>query len=84
MNSYLLDFWEVSMINKDKILYFILKTPIPCRTSDIAVHFGLTAYQARYYLLCLEKEGKISRSPLRRGTPVLWKAGEHEKPWGSH
>ncbi|EFW2949229.1 dolichol monophosphate mannose synthase, partial [Shigella sonnei] len=55
-----------------------------CRTSDIAVHFGLTAYQARYYLLCLEKEGKISRSPLRRGTPVLWRAGKPEKPQGSH
>ncbi|HAV2168377.1 TPA: dolichol monophosphate mannose synthase [Escherichia coli] len=62
------------MTNKDKILYFILKTNKPCKTSDIAMHSGLSAYQTRYYLMRLEKEGKISRSPLRRGASVLWEA----------
>ncbi|EHH6591766.1 dolichol monophosphate mannose synthase, partial [Escherichia coli] len=41
-------------------------------TTEIAIHFGLSAYQARYYLMTLEKEGKIKRSPVRRGASTLW------------
>ncbi|HBB9157383.1 FaeA/PapI family transcriptional regulator [Escherichia coli] len=59
------------MTNKDKVLYFILKTSSPCRTSNIAIHFRLTVYQARDYLLCLEKEGKIRRTPLHRYSRTL-------------
>ncbi|HGF6377259.1 TPA: FaeA/PapI family transcriptional regulator, partial [Escherichia coli] len=33
-----------------------------------------STYQARHYLLCLEKEGKIRRTPLRRGASTLWMA----------
>ncbi|HCN1359254.1 TPA: hypothetical protein N6L98_004202, partial [Escherichia coli] len=29
-------------------------------------------YQARYYLLLLEKEGVVQRSPLRRGMATYW------------
>lgn len=62
------------MKNKEEILYFILKKQPPCKTSDIAIHFGLSVYQARYYLMSLEKEGKISRTPPHRGASVLWRA----------
>ncbi|HEP0228546.1 TPA: F1845 fimbrial adhesin operon transcriptional regulator DaaF, partial [Escherichia coli] len=44
----------------------------PCRTSEVAEHLGVSAYQARHYLQCLEKEGKIKRSPVRRGASTLW------------
>ena len=40
----------------------------------------MSAYQARHYLMCLEKEGKIRRTPLRRGARTLWEvARETEK-----
>nr|WP_284729473.1 FaeA/PapI family transcriptional regulator [Escherichia coli] len=32
----------------------------------------MSVYQARYYLTCLEKEGKIKRTPPRRGACILW------------
>ncbi|HBA8858995.1 TPA: hypothetical protein J1221_005023, partial [Escherichia coli] len=52
----------------------------PCRTADISSHFDMSAYQARHYLMCLEKEGKIRRTPLRRGARTLWEvAREVEK-----
>ncbi|HCT9302265.1 TPA: FaeA/PapI family transcriptional regulator, partial [Escherichia coli] len=51
---------------KDNILTFLTELKTPCRTTEIAIHFGLSAYQARYYLMTLEKEGKIKRSPVRR------------------
>ncbi|WDB54691.1 FaeA/PapI family transcriptional regulator (plasmid) [Escherichia albertii] len=31
----------------------------------------ITFYQARHYLICLEKEGKIKRTPPRRGACIL-------------
>ncbi|EFI6241764.1 dolichol monophosphate mannose synthase [Escherichia coli] len=58
---------------KDNILTFLTELKTPCRTTEIAIqHFGLSAYQARYYLMTLEKEGKIKRSPVRRGASTLW------------
>ncbi|HHR0794724.1 TPA: major pilus subunit operon transcriptional regulator PapI, partial [Escherichia coli] len=33
---------------------------------------AVTDYQARYYLLLLEKEGVVQRSPLRRGMATYW------------
>ncbi|ALL87611.1 dolichol monophosphate mannose synthase [Escherichia coli] len=57
---------------KDNILTFLTELKTPCRTTEIAIHFGLSAYQARYYLMNLEKEGKIKRSPVRRGASTLW------------
>ncbi|EET9109053.1 FaeA/PapI family transcriptional regulator [Escherichia coli] len=40
----------------------------------------MSAYQARHYLMCLEKEGEIRRTPLRRGVRTLWEAArETEK-----
>ncbi|HII2442295.1 TPA: FaeA/PapI family transcriptional regulator [Escherichia coli] len=57
---------------KDNILTFLTELKTPCRTTEIAIHFGLSAYQARYYLMNLEKEGKIKRSPVRRGANTLW------------
>ncbi|WP_310914495.1 FaeA/PapI family transcriptional regulator [Escherichia coli] len=51
---------------------FLTELKTPCRTTEIAIHFGLSAYQARYYLMTLEKEGKIKRSPVRRGASTLW------------
>ncbi|MCW3227930.1 FaeA/PapI family transcriptional regulator [Escherichia coli] len=57
---------------KDNILTFLTELKTPYRTTEIAIHFGLSAYQARYYLMTLEKEGKIKRSPVRRGASTLW------------
>ncbi|ELY9238448.1 FaeA/PapI family transcriptional regulator [Escherichia coli] len=57
---------------KDNILTFLTELKTPCRTTEIAIHFGLSAYQARYYLMTLAKEGKIKRSPVRRGASTLW------------
>ncbi|CCP95716.1 PapI protein [Escherichia coli O10:K5(L):H4 str. ATCC 23506] len=37
------------------------------KTAEIAEALAVTDYQARYYLLLLEKEGVVQRSPLRRG-----------------
>ncbi|HCQ2460814.1 TPA: FaeA/PapI family transcriptional regulator, partial [Escherichia coli] len=54
-------------MKKKQILDFIQEIKTPCRTTDIASHFEMSAYQARHYLMCLEKEGKIRRTPLRRG-----------------
>ncbi|HCB9839992.1 TPA: FaeA/PapI family transcriptional regulator [Escherichia coli] len=57
---------------REDILFFIQNATPPCRTYEIFQHFGLSAYQARYYLQCLEKEGKIRRTPPRRGARTLW------------
>ncbi|HDW2448445.1 TPA: dolichol monophosphate mannose synthase [Escherichia coli] len=54
------------------MLFFILRVKKPCKTIEIATHFGLSVYQARHYLMCLEKDGRISRSPPRRGSITLW------------
>ena len=37
------------------------------KTAEIAEALAVTDYQARYYLLLLEKEGVVQRSPLTRG-----------------
>ena len=59
-------------MKKTQILSFIQETNTPCRTTDISSHFDMSTYQARHYLMCLEKEGKIRRTPLRRGASTLW------------
>ncbi|EHK5476509.1 TPA: FaeA/PapI family transcriptional regulator [Escherichia coli] len=59
-------------MKKKQILDFIQEIKTSCRTTDIASHFEMSAYQARHYLMCLEKEGKIRRTPLRRGARTLW------------
>ncbi|RZN38158.1 hypothetical protein FEK48_20830 [Escherichia sp. E2593] len=67
-------------MKKKQILDFVQKIKTPCRTTDIASRFEMSAYQARHYLMCLEKEGKIRRTPLRRGARTLWEvARETEK-----
>lgn len=52
---------------------------MPCKTTDIATHFKMSAYQARHYLMCLEKEGKIRRTPLRRGASTLWEVARETR-----
>ncbi len=42
------------------------------KTAEIAEALAVTDYQARYYLLLLEKEGEVQRSPLRRGMATYW------------
>ncbi|WP_157835946.1 S/F1C fimbrial major subunit operon transcriptional regulator [Escherichia coli] len=42
------------------------------KTAEIAEALAVTDYQARYYLLLLEKEGMVQRSPLRRGMATYW------------
>lgn len=64
---------------RENILSFIQNVELPCGTSDIAVHSGLSIYQARHYLLSLEKAGKIRRSPLRRGARTLWETTNKDK-----
>lgn len=59
-------------MKKKQIQDFIDDMNIPCKTTEIAIRFDMSVYQARYYLMCLEKEGKIRRSPLRRGARTLW------------
>ncbi|MEC9883298.1 FaeA/PapI family transcriptional regulator [Escherichia marmotae] len=59
-------------MKKKQILAFIEDINTPCKTSEIAIRFDMSTYQARHYLLCLEKEGKIRRTPLRRGASTLW------------
>ncbi|EFB1327529.1 TPA: FaeA/PapI family transcriptional regulator [Escherichia coli] len=67
-------------MKKKQILDFIQEIKTSCRTTDIASRFEMSAYQARHYLMCLEKEGKIRRTPLRRGARTLWEvARETEK-----
>ncbi|EAV2220369.1 hypothetical protein C6Y61_22860 [Salmonella enterica] len=57
---------------KTKILNFILEIKKTYKTTEIAAHFGLSVYQARYYLMSLENDGVIRRSPLHRGVSTLW------------
>lgn len=57
---------------KSSIFSFLQEKETFQKTADIAAHFGLSVYQARHYLMELEKEGKVKRSPLRRGSSVLW------------
>ncbi|ENU7822870.1 FaeA/PapI family transcriptional regulator [Escherichia coli] len=59
-------------MKKTQILSFIQETNTPCRTTDISSHFDMSTYQARHYLMCLEKEEKIRRTPLRRDASTLW------------
>ncbi|WP_105448013.1 FaeA/PapI family transcriptional regulator [Escherichia coli] len=59
-------------MKKTQILSFIQEINTPCRTTDISSHFDMSTYQARHYLMCLEKEGKIRRTPLRHGASTLW------------
>ncbi|EPL0050664.1 TPA: hypothetical protein IBV03_003071 [Escherichia coli] len=59
-------------MKKTQILSFIQEINTSCRTTDISSHFDMSTYQARHYLMCLEKEGKIRRTPLRRGARTLW------------
>ncbi|EFA8581687.1 hypothetical protein C1098_004695 [Escherichia coli O157] len=43
-----------------------------CTTREIADATGISAYQARYYLMTLDREKKIRRTPLRQGARTLW------------
>lgn len=43
------------------------------KTREIADAFGLSAYQTRYYLICLSREGRLLRVVFGRGTPGVWK-----------
>ncbi|EHD9149697.1 dolichol monophosphate mannose synthase [Salmonella enterica] len=43
-----------------------------CGTAEIAYALKLSSYQARYYLQQLEKEEKVTRTPLRRGASTIW------------
>lgn len=52
---------------KEQIYLFLLDKKESQRTSNIAHCLGLSVYQARHYLMKLEAEGKIKRSPPRRG-----------------
>ncbi|CUA13234.1 FaeA/PapI family transcriptional regulator [Escherichia coli] len=67
-------------MKKTQMLSFIQEINTPCRTTDITSRFEMSAYQARYYLMRLEKDGKIRRTPFRRGVRTLWEvAREKEK-----
>ncbi|EFN8327006.1 TPA: FaeA/PapI family transcriptional regulator [Escherichia coli] len=47
------------------------------KTAEIAEALAITNYQARYYLLLLEKVGIVHRSPLRRGMATYWSLKEN-------
>lgn len=42
------------------------------KTAEIAEALSITDYQARYYLLSLEKAGMVKRTPLKRGMATYW------------
>ncbi|EJY1967310.1 FaeA/PapI family transcriptional regulator [Escherichia coli] len=42
------------------------------KTAEIAEALGITDYQARYYLLLLEKACMVQRSPVRQGMATYW------------
>lgn len=42
------------------------------KTSEIAGALKITDYQARYYLLQMERENNIYRTPPRRGKATYW------------
>ena len=65
---------------KNDILSYFGEINAPCRTSEVAEHLGVSAYQARHYLQCLEKEGKIKLSPVRRGASTLWEISDVTEP----
>ncbi|ELP5097232.1 TPA: pilus assembly protein [Escherichia coli] len=50
----------------------ILKRQNGKKTADIAEILRITDYQARYYLLKMEKEGSVCRPPLQQGRPTYW------------
>ena len=62
---------EMSEYMKNEILEF-LNRHNGGKTAEIAEALAVTDYQARYYLLLLEKEGVVQRSPLRRGMATYW------------
>ena len=57
---------------KEQIYLFLLDKKESQRTSNIAHCLGLSVYQARHYLMKLEAEGKIKRSPPRWGGHTSW------------
>ena len=65
---------------KNDILSYFGEIDAPFRTSEVAEHLGVSAYQARHYLQCLEREGKIKRSPVRRGASTLWEISAVTEP----
>ncbi|EBJ0541208.1 hypothetical protein F6Z03_15980 [Salmonella enterica] len=64
-------------MKKEQRLCFVQDINTPCKTAEIAMRFDMSVYQARHYLMCLEKEGKIRRTPLRRGACILWVAARN-------
>lgn len=67
-------------MTKNQILSFIHDINTPCKTTEIATRFDMSSYQARYYLMCLEKEGKIIRASFIVGRILYGKwSGKQEK-----
>ena len=56
---------------KEHILEYI-NSRGSCTTREIADATSISAYQARYYLMTLDREKKIRRTPLRQGARTLW------------
>ncbi|HDW7644713.1 TPA: dolichol monophosphate mannose synthase [Escherichia coli] len=54
------------------MLYFVRERESAFQTAEVAAYFGMSIYQARYYLISLESRGGIIRSPRRRGAKTLW------------
>ncbi|EFA4518115.1 pilus assembly protein [Escherichia coli] len=52
----------------------LLKKQNGRKTADIAEVLKITDYQARYYLLKMEEEGEVYRTPLQRGKFTYWYA----------
>ncbi|MCZ8781152.1 hypothetical protein OM280_18395 [Escherichia albertii] len=59
-------------MNKKQKFSFIREINRPCRTAEIATYFEISSYQDRYYLTEFEEQGKIRRTPLRKGASTLW------------
>ncbi|ASG19257.1 dolichol monophosphate mannose synthase [Salmonella enterica] len=57
---------------KRQIIQYMRGKSEGCGTAEIAYALKLSSYQARYYLQQLEKEKKVTRTPLRRGARTIW------------
>lgn len=69
---------------KNDILSYFGEIDAPFRTSEVAEHLGVSAYQARHYLQCLEREGKLNAhrydgEPVRCGKSAVFRHNPSEQ-----
>ncbi|UCQ27275.1 FaeA/PapI family transcriptional regulator [Edwardsiella tarda] len=61
---------------EEKVFAYLKQRKV-CKTIDVANAIEISIYQAKHYLDRLVLRGVITRSALRRGSPVLWHLNEN-------